>query len=234
VSYVVSKSLNEFRKKLRDLTVVAGKATKIRSGGKYKKVIEDSLLSSTLLLGYAHFQDYIESVVEDVCEKAANAECVAANLPAHTRMHSTIVANLKAWIKITDQVGLLDKLANSESLGAFDYLVPGSLVKSNLAGILLSDTAYPSPENLRKLFRRLGIKDVFSEMDRVSKKNTGQLLRSLHDARATLAHEGVPPGWAPSDFAAKLADLTTVAGSIDRVFSKWTTANVGRACWVYI
>lgn len=229
--YAYSGPLRRFIGVIHPLKGVA-RATKTATARYSQHVapLRDSALSSTVLLGFAAFEEYVKQGVEEIFASAQANAVLVQRLPGTVRAHVSIAAHLQRWTEM-DSSRLLGQLEVERTTGAFAALVDGTAVSASFSTYLLDRVKYPKPNNLRALFKRLGIANVYGELDPIARANTSELLTSFHDARTALAHQGIPPGWTADDFVAKLDGLMVVAKALDRVLWNWTRQYVGAACW---
>lgn len=231
MSYAYSGSLRRFQGAINPLKGAArASKTAISRYPQHLNPLRDSALSSTVLLGFAAFEEYLKQGVEEIFDRAQMNAIKVENVPAAVRAHVSIAAHLERWAGM-ETSRLLDQLEVERSAGKFLALTDAGLVLSNYSSLILDRVKYPKPKNIKVLFKRLGISNVFGEMDAIAKANTSNLLTSFHDARTALAHQGIPPGWNADDFITKLDELMIVAKALDRVMWRWTKHNLGLACW---
>lgn len=91
---------------------------------------------------------------------------------------------------------------------------------------------YPSEDNLKKLFHRLGVENVFARLSAQLKQDAIALLQSLGSLRTQLAHTGTVPGVSCKDVRDRLLDAERFVGAIDRLMFKITASNAGLPIWI--
>lgn len=192
--------------------------------------LRDSALASTVLLGFAAFEEYVKQGVEEIFVSAQSNAVPVQKLPSAARAYVSVGAHVERWGEM-DPWRLLSQVEVERTTGKFGALVDGTPIVATFSGLLLHRVKYPKPDNLKSLFKRLGVANVFGEMDAIARTNTSDLLTSFHDARVALAHQGIPLGWTSDDFVVKLDELTVVAKAVDRVLWSWTRRHLGAACW---
>lgn len=229
--YAYSGSLRRFMSSITPLKGVA-RATRTATARYAQDVVplRDSALSSTVLLGFAAFEEYLKQGVEEIFASAQANAVAVQRLPSAVRAHVSIAAHLERWGEM-EPSRLLSQLEAERAAGKFASLVDGNSVSAAFSTHLLDRVKYPKPKNLKALFRRLGVNNVYGELDPIARANTSELLTSFHDARTALAHQGIPPGWTADDFVTKLDELMVVAKAVDRVLWNWTRQHVGLVCW---
>ena len=90
---------------------------------------------------------------------------------------------------------------------------------------------YPSPDNLKTVFRRLGIPDIFNQLNRYAKTDVEALLSSFNDVRNNFAHSGVLVGFSVRDVVKTVRDLNRIVNAVDRAYFKHVAATCGLGCW---
>lgn len=229
--YAYSGPLRRFMSAIKPLKGVA-LSTKTATARYSQHVgpLRDCALSSTVLLGFAAFEEYLKQGIEEIFASAQANGVSVQKLPGEVRAHVSIAAHLERWSDM-DNARLLAQLELERAAGRFAALIDGTSVSAAFSIFVLDRVKYPKPKNLKSLFKRLGVANVYGELDPIAKANTSDLLTSFHDARTALAHQGIPPGWTADDFVAKLEELTVVAKAVDRVLWSWTRQHMGQVCW---
>ena len=96
---------------------------------------------------------------------------------------------------------------------------------------LVDDRKYPSEKNLPILFYRIGIKNVFDEIQKITKAPSKMQFRSFMDIRTSIAHSNNCNGLTAEDVINKLNDIKKIIYSIDRILFKHFHKNSPSNCW---
>ncbi|MBX8465004.1 HEPN domain-containing protein [Deinococcus sp. RIT780] len=96
---------------------------------------------------------------------------------------------------------------------------------------LINDKKYPSPKNFKRLFFRIGIRNIFGEIDRRTRKDSEKALQSFNDLRTAIAHQGTPPGINYNDIAGKIKEIQAVINTVDRILHRHVLTHGGSTCW---
>ena len=92
---------------------------------------------------------------------------------------------------------------------------------------------YPSPTNLPKLLKRLGVRDTWATIGAAGRIDGERILTSLNDLRTNIAHEGkVPPGFGLADFKDRVRQMSRFVAALDRgVSGHFCSGVVARSAW---
>jgi hypothetical protein len=198
--------------------------------------IRDYVVAASIFLAHAELENYIA----DLFESFAMAACVRVSkgsaLPELLRSHLFIEkANLKSIIG-----SFIAGKSEERLLRSFAYALknsPGSIINDGVpltafvGKDIYTTQKYPSLDNLRKVFLRIGVSNVFDRASAHLHQDAAALLESLGSLRTQLAHTGTLPGISPRDVRDRLKDTERFVGAIDRVMFKETSANLGPATW---
>jgi hypothetical protein len=197
--------------------------------------VREYALCSAVILTSAKFETYLETLVADWCRALLANGLLTDSLPLSTRaflLNDPAVENAyRRLVYRQDESVFLPEIGDLVGNPAFLFAKNGEPVPVFQARRLYSDSKYPSPKNLKRLFRRCGIEPIFSKLAAVAKKNVENLLTSFNDVRTEMAHEGMPIGLSARDVRARIADARSVVGYIDRVFYAHVVATTGTGCW---
>ena len=96
--------------------------------------------------------------------------------------------------------------------------------------IIVNDKKYPSPKNLKILFNRIGIKNIFSETDRFGRKDYELILRSFLDVRETIAHQE-STDLTFEDVKRNFKNIIDLLDKIDRISFRHVCKISGKKYW---
>lgn len=197
--------------------------------------VREFALCSAVILTSAKVETYVETLVADWGRSVLGNGLKTNDLPRHTR---AFLLNEPSIEKIYRRLGFDANEANflpalSQMLGSaiFQFAKDGEAVPAFQIRRVYADVKYPSPNNLRKLFRRLGIDRVFHALNAIAHRDVEALLTSFNDTRTEMAHNGMPVGLSVADIKAKIRDISLVVGYIDRLFYRHVCATTGSICW---
>ncbi len=197
--------------------------------------VKEYALCSAVILTSAKLETYLETLISDWCKAFATNGLLTDSLPLSTRAFlfndPGIEAAYKKLVYQADESRFLPEIGSLVGNSVFLFGKNGEPVPAFQARRVYSDSKYPSPRNIKRLFRRCGIDPLFPRLDSLAKQNVEYLLTSFNDVRTEMAHQGMPIGLSSGDVKARIADAKLVAGYIDRVFYAHVVKTTGAASW---
>ena len=198
--------------------------------------VREFALCSGVLLSSAKLESYIEDLLADWGSSIRLQRVATDKLPRRARAfllnQPAIAAAYRKYVAEDDEESLLSKLESSIGQGHYDFAIDGRTLPAFRPEMLYADRKYPSPKNLRRLFKRFGVVDFFSEMNRLSKRDIEALLTSFNDLRTELGHVGMPVGQSVNDIKQRIRDIKLVVAYVDRMFYSKVRSTVGSNCWI--
>jgi hypothetical protein len=149
-----------------------------------KQMVFQSFFFSTS----ANIENYLVDVFSDWVKKIKSIENKNLNLPENLRTRILIEKQkqnvLNYWVNGDD-----NKLFNKLNIKSDIYNVIHDHLPTNInqSNILMANK-YPSVKNIKTVFLRVGIKDIFGEIRRKRKRDVELDLRSFLDIRENIAH----------------------------------------------
>jgi hypothetical protein len=188
-----------------------------------------------VLLCGAKVESYIEDLLAD-WTRAVRANGVTTDkIPRTARAfllgQQGLISAYRRFFAEEDEGALLSKVEALIGTPHFEIAIDGKPLPVFSGPALYSDRKYPSPRNLKRLFGRFGIVNVFNSMNRIARRDTEALLKSFNDLRTEMAHVGMPVGLSVVDIRKRILDVKAVVGFVDRMFFDHVLRTVGRACW---
>lgn len=197
--------------------------------------VREFALCSTVLLCSARMESYLEDLLADwgnaVKARALTTEKLPKRIRAFLLNQTAISAAYRQYVVDGDESAVLTKLESLIGGIYYDLAIDGRSVPPFAVETVYKDRKYPSPRNLRRLFGRFGISNVFDELNRIARRNTEAMLISFNDLRTAIAHSGVPVGLNASDIKQHVRNVQAVVGYIDRMFFTHMSKSVGADCW---
>lgn len=183
----------------------------------------------------AKFESYLELLIADWGRAIASNALITDRMPLHTRAflmnHPSVESAYRRYILDNSEAHLLPQLGALLGEGHFAFAAKGQTAPQFQVQRIYKDVKYPSPKNLKRLFNRCGVINVFNELNRIGKRNVEALLRSFNDIRTEMAHEGMPIGLAATDIKSRINNMESVVRYIDRMFHSHTCKSTGADCW---
>jgi len=189
MSYSKSKARKEFEKTYLELISLARQIS-------YKKVSlsydhKNMVYQSSIVLLCSSLEEYLRVFVEDLFFNYKLKKATLSELPINPRTFSLFHKQrtiYEGFIHNRDEAKILEKLKVSN--GVLYSVISDSEIFTNHIDTkaIVNDKKYPSPKNVRILFNRIGVKNIFNETNNTGKKDYELLLRSFLDVRETIAH----------------------------------------------
>ncbi len=183
--------------------------------------VRTSVLASSMLMASAKVENYLSELIGDWTDCVNASALPTCELPPAVRARffnqSDLLGAYTSFAMTRDEHALVRKVIEfmgRDHKNFFAGTEPRPRLYSNW---ILAGCKYPSPDNLKSLFRRLGISDVFAELQSCARKDVEMSIRSFNDLRSALAHQGDVPGMTRGDVDAKLIEVQEFVGLLDQI-----------------
>ncbi|MDN7694607.1 HEPN domain-containing protein [Burkholderia cenocepacia] len=209
---------------------------KLVEGRSTNPAIRDYVIAASIFLAHAEIENFVEDVLSSFAIGIQAAVSKGSKLPGYLQSHLFLTKSNA--IKIYS--GFLSQNSEKDLLKAFSVAikgVPGNMIDDsrNISPFTGHDIygklKYPSHENLKKIFTRLGVENLFDELSRILKKDSKSILESLGSLRTQLAHTGTLPGVSCRDVRDRIDDAGRFVGALDRVVFSITAKQLGSNIW---
>jgi hypothetical protein len=188
-----------------------------------------------VILCSANLEAYLEDLLADWSRQIRAQGVTTEKLPRRVRAFllasPPLTAAFRKFIAEDDETNLVSRIEALIGQAHYDLAVDGRQLPMFPPGLLYADRKYPSPKNLRRLFSRFGVTNVFNELNRIARRDAEGLLTSFNDLRTEMAHAGMPIGLSDGDIKQHLKNVQLVVGCIDRMFYSHVNRTVGGVCW---
>ena len=188
--YSKSRARREFETTYSELLSLARQIS-------YRNVIlsydhKNMIFQSSIVLLCSSLEEYLRVFVEDMFFKYRSNGARLSEIPLNPRTFSLFHKQrtiYEGFIHNRDETKVLERLnvTNSHIYSVVEDNV--TLTNHIDPKTIVNDKKYPSPKNIKILFNRLGIKNIFAETNRIGRKDYELLLRSFLDVRETIAHQ---------------------------------------------
>lgn len=230
--YQYSRARKQF---ISDLVTIYAALRDAYSGQCSSSIVRGFALCSAVILTSAKVESYLETLVSDWGKAILSNSITTEKLPLHTRAFLLNDPAIEtAYMKFGFQRNESEFLPEIGSMIGQPVLLfgkDGEHIPPFQVNRVYKDSKYPSPTNIRKLFRRCGIDSVFHKLNSIAKTDVEALITSFNDVRTEMAHEGMPPGLSVSDVRARIKGAASVVGYIDRLFYRQVCQTTGAVCW---
>lgn len=220
---------NDFDKRLAFLLRKCRRASRLRSSD---ADIRDLVFQCAILQTSAAIEQYLKLLIESWAQNVrihsrANRVPVAARVfLASTRLDR----HFSEYIVNRYEAELLEKLSKESTL--LWKLILGDIESSSIfdGKQIYREVSYPSSKNIKRLFSRLGISNIYDLISKEMKKDSETAVDGFQSIRTALAHSE-PPNITIKDVEDKLNDMRLLVGAIDQIFYRRVVSNCGKDCW---
>jgi hypothetical protein len=187
--YKKSRARVEFENEAGNLLALSRKISynKVQLDYQHKNLIYQSaivLLSSAI-------EEYLRNVMEDLFHNYRIKGATLSKIPENARTYSLFINqkhHFEQFIFQKNESKILNDLKISNPL--YGVVDGNALYDDHVTAIgILDGKKYPSPENVKALYNRIGIKDIFHSIRVGSPTDYRLVLASFLDIRQTIAHQ---------------------------------------------
>lgn len=207
------------------------KAKKAQGLSKTYPELRDAVFQCAVLLVVAALETYLKLLVKSWIQ-SVRTNNLGHVTPIDARAFiaaKKLKRNFALFQYNGDEKALYTSLMSETDL--WPFLSGGAALPPFFQGKALYDgVAYPSSKNVKKLFARLGIKDMIARLSRNLSRDVEVLIDGIQSIRTALAHSSPPP-LTIGDVERHLADCKSLVGSIDRIFCAHVLKHGGPTCW---
>ncbi|MBS3915235.1 MAG: hypothetical protein KG003_12115 [Bacteroidetes bacterium] len=153
---------------------------------------KNMIFQSSMVLLCSALEEYLRVFIEDMFYKYRLNGASLSEIPINPRTFSLFHKQrtiYEAFIHNRDETKVLEKLKISNA-SLYAVIDDDEIFANHVdAKSIVNDKKYPSPKNIKILYNRIGIKNLFSETNRLGRKDYELILRSFLDVRETIAHQ---------------------------------------------
>ncbi|MBY2965551.1 hypothetical protein HF251_23115 [Rhizobium leguminosarum] len=226
--YKVSRFRKDFNVRTAALVSAARQAN--RKG--IPTSVRDLAFQCAILQTSAATEEYIRTLFEAWAFMVRNSGAASSVVPTRTRIavaKSRLEAHFASYVFNSDEKAFLSKLEGENDLWTF--LSGGSVIPGTFVGkVVFDERKYPSPKNVKVLFSRIGIDNVFDLMSALLRADAEYRLVSFNSIRTALAHAN-PPQLTLPDVKRNVDDMQSLVGAFDRILHKSLSNHFGQPVW---
>ena len=229
MSYSNSLSLKDFRTEIKSILSTSRNST-------YKYInlstpAKEMIFQAAIFKTSALIEEYLKNIIYDWIYNIKKNSLTADTLPENLRFYFLSYKHLGAYqsfIQNKDERKLINKFKENSVNNLFydDQILSNEI---NARDIIQANK-YPSVKNIKKLFQRLGVKNVFDLVSAKTKKQFPQSLQSFLDVREAIAHQN-PPQLTYNDVKNNIETVDKFVSALDRIFFSIIIKNQGEKCW---
>ncbi|MBV8388667.1 MAG: hypothetical protein JO080_02585 [Mucilaginibacter sp.] len=230
--YKKSKSRIEFEKKTDELLNLAKAIS-------YKKVTlsydhKNLIYQSSIVLLCSSLEEYIRVFIEDLFYNYRLKSALLSKIPINSRTFSLFHKQrtiYEAFVYSRDERTILEKL-KVDNPHLYSLIDETKVLTNHIdSRLIVNDKKYPSPKNLKILYNRIGIKNIFPVINGIGRKDYEFLLRSFLDIRETIAHQQ-PINLTYEDLKRNFINILDLLDKLDRASFSHICRESGMQYWV--
>lgn len=234
MAYVYSRARKIYRSAVKDLLLSSREAdTKSCTSARVQKLAH----ASAVIITSTKVESYLENLILDWGAAIGTGNFTVAALPKETRaflLNGTGIRNAYRKLLLVEH-GERDflRLASAQigPEGEYRFAVDATVIGAGHLRSIIQEVKYPSETNVKKLFSRCGLNDIFAACNAVAKRDVLPLHTSFSDLRTEIAHEGLPVGINGKDIRDRIQEISTLIGYFDRAFYKHSNSLFGPSAW---
>lgn len=226
--YRCSLARTEALNRLKDLKSGAAQASKKSTPVR----VRDMVYQSAIFQASAALEDYLKQIFDHWLFELKSHNMTGANIPERARFSyfgRELSDAFGRYFHTGDERDLAGKIQDKSDI--IDFAMGRASVLPYLTGELAyKDRKYPSPNNIRKLYARIGCDDIFARLSREMRSDAELRLRGFNDIRTAIAHE-TPPSLTLTDVKRNLDVVAVIIKSLDKVNHKEFSRDFGGGVW---
>jgi hypothetical protein len=230
MAYSKSRSRCSFEELLKKLLLLSRTASYKSSGFSYEH--QNLIYQAAIFSICAGIEEYSKNFFEDYIFECTRGEVKLDKLPINLRLMSLLRGQkdiFKQHLFNGNEAKTLIKMASSMSV--YEVLEDDSVLnRSIVAGTVLGTNKYPSIKNLKIVYNRIGIEDIFLELHRKSRSDITSQLSSFLDIREAISHQ-TPSSLTYTDIKRHLSNLKNIINYLDRIKYSHLSKISGAGCW---
>lgn len=193
------------------------------------------VLNCSVFLASAKMEVYFEDFIKSWVHKINGAHLTSAHLPNNLKalfLNQTFLNNAFKKLIVENSESHYIEAVSSQLANDYFHLTDVAKRLPTLdANKIYEKKKYPSPKNVKALFKRMGINNIFGELNRSAGANLEAVLESFNDIRTAVAHNGIPVGLNDTDVILKLQEIKQFINHMDRTLFRHVSANTTLATW---
>lgn len=193
---------------------------------------QNLIFQSAIFQSCAAIEEYLKSFFEDLIFEFKKNKIKIGELPLNVKLMALLKNQkdtFKYYLNNGDEAKTLQKVKGSLPILklADDTIEINGWIEMSL---ILGTNKYPSPKNLKTVYNRIGIEDIFKEIHMSSRSNLKGQLDSFLDIRSSISHESPPP-LTYKDVKRHLENVANLVKHLDRVKHKHISKVSSSSYW---
>ena len=194
----------------------------------YKNLI----YQSSIFLLSAAIEEYFKNVLQDWVYELKSKRAMNKHIPSSTRtlfIVSNQVEPIKSYVFQKDDKKIINALNHSKPY--YGIINDGEYIPGFFSHeVILKGKKYPSVENLKALFIRLGIPDIITILSKKGKRDFESVLKSFLNIRESIAHQ-TPPNLTFEDVDRNFVNINSLVNLLDRELYMHIVKSSGAKYW---
>lgn len=228
--YKKSQARIDFETGSKSLKQVIKKVSYKSSPLKYEQKL--LIYQSTMFLMSAKLEEYTKTLIEDLIFSYKSNNASMSEIPDNIKTKTIIDNQLnhyKNYNHNSDEKKLLEKISCTKDY--YNVLNSSSPFTNNInSHTVIATNKYPSVKNMKILYFRIGIPDIFNGIAKKGKKDFKSFLESFLSIREAIAHQEAPT-LTHQDTERHINNLCEMISNIDRVVYSHIAKTSGEKYW---
>lgn len=229
--YKISQARKDFDETLEQLTKAVKKAA-LKKNFIPNDIVQMTFRSAIFQCSAA-LEQYVSDILNDWIFLAKSNEKTYSKIPETLRLLAVAKRQLDAFkhfIAYGDEKALVDKISRNVEIK--NILQDEETITEVLSYELhISDKKYPSVRNLKSIFKRFGVENIFHETQSRGNKNYTSIIQSFSDIRTEIAHQNFDKYLTAQDVKSNLNNIKSFVNNVDRVIFSKVVNSSGIECW---
>ncbi|WP_339680708.1 HEPN domain-containing protein [Cyclobacterium marinum] len=230
MSYKKSQARIDFETGTKSLKQVAKKVSYKSSPLNYDQKL--LIFQSSIFLMSAKIEEYTKVLIEKIIFNYKSKNAFMSKIPVNIRTKALIdnqLVHYKNFNHNTDERKLIEKINCAKSY--YEILNPDNCFSNYInSENVIATNKYPSVKNIKILYFRIGINDIFNEVAKRGRKDYKSQLESFLSIREAIAHQEAPV-LTYQDVERHLDNLVDLIRKIDRVVYSHIIKSSGEIFW---
>ena len=196
---------------------------------------KEYVLSCAIMLTSAKLEGYFQDFFDTWIQKVNGAGLTVNKLPLNLRalyLNQVFLANaFKKLLYEKNEAQFIESLAAQITDSHFHLTDDLKPIPNLLSKAIYHERKYPSPDNVKAMFKRLGFKNIFHQLNSSASSDIENTLKSFNDFRTAIAHIGIPTGINDRDVIDKLKSVKTIVYYIDKELFKHINRHTTTVTW---
>lgn len=232
MSYKRSRSRVEYEGKSNDLLNLSKAISYKKNPLSYDH--KNLIFQASIVLLCSCFEEYLRNFMEDLFFQYRTQCAKLAEIPANVRTYGLLIKQQEIYrnflYKKEGEIQVINKL-NVASNDTYSLLQDDIVYNGHIeAKAILSGKKYPKYDNLKVLYHRLGITDIFDKINCRGRKDYKMDLDAFLDVRTNIAHHESTT-LTIDDVKRHFKNINDIISQLDRVSFSHCCSASGHKYW---